>query len=123
MLFSTFTLLPRLLVTLQATEPRKTALNALHRRMGAKMVDFGGWDMPVEYPATGGFIAEHLAVPTGVGGFDVGQMGDITIDRTAPAGALAAVQHISMNDATKLAIGQANYSALLYPQGTFVDDV
>ena len=110
-------------MTLPETELRKTALNSLHRRMGAKMVDFGGWDMPVEYPATGGLIAEHMAVRTGVGVFDVSHMGDITIDSSEPGGALAAVQHISMNDAAKLAIGQAHYSALLYPQGTFVDDV
>ncbi len=99
---------------------RKTALNAVHRHMGAKMVDFNGWDMPVEYPSSGGIIAEHNAVRTGVGIFDVSHMGDI---RLAGPGALAAVQHISMNDASKLAIGQAQYSALLYPQGTFVDDV
>jgi aminomethyltransferase len=99
---------------------RKTALNAVHRQMGAKMVDFNGWDMPVEYSSSGGIIAEHNAVRTGVGIFDVSHMGDI---RLAGPGALAAVQHISMNDASKLAIGQAQYSALLYPQGTFVDDV
>jgi len=101
---------------------RKTALNAVHRRMGAKMVEFNGWDMPVEYPAPlgGGIIAEHMAVRTGVGIFDVSHMGDI---RLAGREALAAVQHISMNDASRLAIGQAQYSAMLYPQGTFVDDV
>jgi aminomethyltransferase len=88
--------------------------------MGAKMVDFNGWDMPVEYPCSGGIIAEHNAVRTGAGIFDVSHMGDI---RLAGTGALAAVQHLSMNDASKLAIGQAQYSALLYPQGTFVDDV
>jgi len=96
---------------------RKTALNSLHRRLGAKMVEFNGWDMPVEYS---GIIAEHLAVRTAVGIFDVSHMGDI---RLAGPQALAAVQHISMNDASRLAIGQAQYSALLYPQGTFVDDV
>jgi aminomethyltransferase len=103
-------------------EVRKTALNAVHRQMGAKMVDFNGWDMPVEYPASagGGIIKEHMAVRTGVGIFDVSHMGDI---RLAGPQALAAVQHISMNDASRLAIGQAQYSALLYPQGTFVDDV
>ncbi len=106
------------------TELRKTPLNAVHRRMGAKMVDFGGWDMPVEYPATGGLVAEHKAVRSGVGVFDVSHMGDICIRKgRAPGGALAAVQHISMNDASKLAIGQAHYSAMLYPTGTFVDDV
>jgi aminomethyltransferase len=101
---------------------RKTALNAVHRQMGAKMVDFNGWEMPVEYPAAigCGIINEHMAVRTGVGIFDVSHMGDI---RLAGPQALAAVQHISMNDASRLAIGQAQYSALLYPQGTFVDDV
>ncbi len=99
---------------------RKTALNAVHRQMGAKMVEFNGWDMPVEYPACGGIIAEHMAVRTGVGIFDVSHMGDI---RLAGPEALAAVQHISMNDASRLAIGQAHYAALLYPQGTFVDDI
>lgn len=100
------------------TELRKTALNATHRRMGAKMVNFGSWDMPVEYAA--GLIQEHVAVRASVGVFDVSHMGDILI--RGPQ-ALAAVQHVSMNDASRLAIGQAHYSALLYPQGTFVDDV
>jgi aminomethyltransferase len=111
------------------TELRKTPLNALHRRLGARMVNFGGWDMPVEYPATGGpipggLVAEHKAVRSSVGVFDVSHMGDIRI-RTGKTsgGALAAVQHLSMNDASKLAIGQAHYSAMLYPEGTFVDDV
>jgi aminomethyltransferase len=103
---------------------RKTPLNAVHRRLRAKMVDFGGWDMPVEYPATGGLVAEHKAVRNGVGVFDVSHMGDIRIRTGKTAGgALAAVQHLSMNDASKLAIGQAHYSAMLYPTGTFVDDV
>jgi len=88
------------------------------------MVNFDGWDMPVEYPSSGGLIAEHKAVRSGVGVFDVSHMGDIRIrSGTRPGGALAAVQHISMNDASKLAIGQAHYSAMLYPEGTFVDDV
>ena len=108
--------------SVQAPAIRKTALNAVHRQMGAKMVEFNGWDMPVEYAASlgGGIINEHMAVRTGVGVFDVSHMGDI---RLAGPQALAAVQHISMNDASKLAIRQAQYSALLYPQGTFVDDV
>jgi glycine cleavage system T protein (aminomethyltransferase) len=110
------------LPAVEATTPtiRKTALNAVHRQMGAKMVEFNGWDMPVEYPSAGGIMAEHNAVRTGVGIFDVSHMGDI---RLAGPQALAAVQHISMNDAGRLAIGQAQYSALLYPEGTFVDDV
>ena len=110
------------LPAVEATTPivRKTALNPVHRRMGAKMVEFNGWDMPVEYPSAGGIIAEHNAVRTGVGVFDVSHMGDI---RLSGPEAQAAVQHISMNDASRLAMGQAQYSALLYPQGTFVDDV
>src|ERR1700721_1625084 len=105
-------------------ELRKTALNAVHRRLGAKMVNFGGWDMPVEYPASGGLVAEHKAVRSSVGVFDVSHMGDIRIrSGRTPGGALAAVQHLSMNDASKLVIGQAHYSAMLYPEGTFVDDV
>ncbi len=103
---------------------RKTPLNALHRRLGAKMVNFGGWDMPVEYPASGGLVAEHKAVRSRVGVFDVSHMGDIRIHGAKRAGgALQAVQHLTMNDASKLAIRQAQYSAMLYPEGTFVDDV
>ena len=96
---------------------RKTALYAVHRQLGAKMVDFGGWDMPVEYS---GITAEHMAVRTAVGLFDVSHMGDIQF---RGPGSLAAIQALSMNDASRLANGQAQYSAMLYPQGTFVDDV
>ena len=96
---------------------RTTALNATHRAHKAKMVDFGGWDMPVEYS---GLIAEHMAVRTAVGLFDVSHMGDIQL---RGPGSLAAVQRLCMNDASKLAVGQAHYSAMLYPNGTFVDDV
>jgi aminomethyltransferase len=100
---------------------KKTALNATHRALKAKMVDFGGWDMPVEYPGVGGgLIAEHMAVRTGVGLFDVSHMGEIQF---RGPGALDAVQQITMNDASKLQDGQAHYSALLTPQGTFVDDI
>lgn len=100
---------------------KKTALNATHRAAKAKMVDFGGWDMPVEYPGNGGgLIAEHMAVRTGVGLFDVSHMGEIQF---RGPGSLAAVQRITMNDASRLRDGQAHYSALLTPQGTFVDDI
>jgi aminomethyltransferase len=100
---------------------KKTALNSTHRALKAKMVDFGGWDMPVEYPGNGGgLIAEHLAVRNGVGLFDVSHMGEIQF---RGPGALAAVQHITMNDASKLKDGQAHYSALLTPSGAFVDDI
>jgi aminomethyltransferase len=110
--------------TLAQNQPaplKKTALNATHRALKAKMVDFGGWDMPVEYPgAGGGLIAEHMAVRTGVGLFDVSHMGEIQF--RGPA-SLDAIQKITMNDASKLADGQAHYSALLTPAGTFVDDI
>jgi len=100
---------------------KKTALNATHRALKAKMVDFGGWDMPVEYPGNGGgLIAEHLAVRTAVGLFDVSHMGEIQF---RGRGSLAAVQRITMNDASKLKDGQAHYSALLTPEGAFVDDI
>jgi aminomethyltransferase len=104
-----------------ASALKKTALNATHRALKAKMVDFGGWDMPVEYPCPGGgLIAEHLAVRTAVGLFDVSHMGEIQF---RGPGSLAAVQHITMNDASRLKDGQAHYSALLTPQGTFIDDI
>ena len=96
---------------------RKTALHATHHSHKAKMVDFGGWDMPVQYS---GLIEEHMAVRTAVGIFDVSHMGDIQL---RGPGSLAAVQRLLMNDASKLQVGQAHYSAMLYPNGTFVDDV
>jgi aminomethyltransferase len=100
---------------------KKTALNATHRALKAKMVDFGGWDMPVEYPGPGGgLIAEHLAVRTGVGLFDVSHMGEIQF---RGPGSIAAVQHITMNDVSKLENGQAHYSAPLSPSGAFIDDI
>ncbi len=103
----------------QATDTplKKTPLNARHRALGARMVPFGGWDMPVEYS---GITAEHLAVRERAGLFDVSHMGQIEI---AGSNALDAVQRISCNDASKLQIGQAQYSGLLTPAGTFVDDL
>ena len=96
---------------------RKTSLNATHRDAKARMVDFGGWDMPVQYR---GLIEEHMAVRERVGLFDVSHMGDIQL---RGPNSLAAVQKLLMNDASKLQIGQAHYSAMLTPEGTFVDDV
>jgi aminomethyltransferase len=96
---------------------RKTPLNARHRSLGARMVEFVGWDMPVEYS---GVTEEHMAVRTRAGLFDVSHMGEIEI---AGKDALAAVQHLTSNDASRLAINQAQYSALTTPHGTFVDDV
>ena len=82
------------------------------------MIDFGGWDMPVQYPA--GTIEEHLAVRTSAGLFDVSHMGEIEI--RGPQ-ALELIQLITSNDAAKLSEGQIQYSALTYPEGTFVDDI
>ena len=95
----------------------KTALHARHCALNARMVPFAGWDMPVEYS---GITAEHTAVRTRGGIFDVSHMGEIEI---AGKNALAAVQLISSNDASKLSIGQAHYAGLLTPGGTFVDDM
>src|SRR4029078_733326 len=91
---------------------KKTPPPARHRASGARMVEFGGWDMPVEYS---GIVQEHNAVRTRAGVFDVSHMGEIEI---AGKDALAAVQRISCNDASKLAVGQAQYSGLMTPQGT-----
>ncbi|MGE5834285.1 MAG: glycine cleavage system aminomethyltransferase GcvT, partial [Acidobacteriota bacterium] len=96
---------------------KKTPLNARHRASGGRMVEFAGWDMPVEYT---GISDEHLAVRMRVGMFDVSHMGEIEI---AGSDALALVQILTSNDASKLAVGQAQYSALMTPAGTFVDDV
>jgi aminomethyltransferase len=98
-------------------ELKRTSLFDAHRRAGAKMVDFGGWEMPVTYAGT---IDEHLAVRTAAGLFDVSHMGEIEV--RGPQ-ALALVQHVTSNDAAKLVDGQAQYAGLLYPQGTFVDDL
>ena len=100
-----------------AASLRKTPLNARHRASNARMVPFAGWDMPVEYS---GVTNEHMAVRTRAGLFDVSHMGEIEI---AGKDALAAVQHISSNDASRLAVGQAHYAALTTPDGTFVDDM
>jgi aminomethyltransferase len=105
------------------TTLRKTPLNQAHRAMGARMTEFGGWDMPMEYPRTGGLVAEHKAVRGGVGIFDVSHMGDVEVRGRSRAAGLAAVERITMNDVARLMVGQAEYSAMLYPEGTFVDDL
>jgi aminomethyltransferase len=105
------------MTTNSSSQLKKTPLNARHRAHGARMVEFGGWDMPVEYT---GITEEHLAVRTKAGLFDVSHMGQIEL---AGKDALAAVQWLTSNDASRLAIGQIQYSALTTPQGTFVDDI
>lgn len=96
---------------------KRTPLHGSHIGLGARMVPFGGWDMPVEYS---GITAEHMAVRTAAGLFDVSHMGEVEI---AGKGALEAVQHITSNDASKLQVGQIQYSGLTTPDGTFVDDL
>jgi aminomethyltransferase len=96
---------------------RKTTLNAVHRESGAKMVAFGGWEMPVEYS---GLIAEHLAVRRAAGLFDVSHMGEFEVEGP---GALAFLQRVTANNVARLADGQAQYSALPLPNGAPVDDV
>jgi aminomethyltransferase len=96
---------------------RKTPLNGVHRELGAKMVPFGGWEMPVEYS---GLISEHMAVRTAAGLFDVSHMGEFEVEGP---GALAFLQRVTSNDAARLADGQAQYSALPMPNGAPVDDV
>lgn len=105
-------------MTAPALELKQTPLNATHRRMGARMVDFGGWDMPVQYPA--GTIEEHLRTRNHAGLFDVSHMGEIDI--TGPD-AIAFINYITSNDASKLADGQAQYSALTTERGTVIDDL
>ena len=105
-------------LTAPAIELKKTPLNEAHRRMGGRMVDFGGWDMPVQYPA--GTVEEHLRTRTRSGLFDVSHMGEINV--TGPD-AIPFVNRITSNDVSKLVDGQAHYSALTTPQGTVIDDL
>jgi len=99
------------------TPLKQTPLNAVHRAAGAKMVDFGGWDMPVQYS---GIVDEHQTVRSAVGLFDVSHMGEIEI--RGPQ-ALDLVNYVATNNAARLKIGQIHYSGLLYDHGGFVDDI
>ncbi len=102
---------------METATSKKTVLNAVHREMGAKMVPFGGWDMPVEYS---GLIAEHMAVRKAGGLFDVSHMGEFTVEGP---GALAYLQRVTSNNVAKLVDGQAQYSSLPMPTGAPVDDI
>lgn len=95
-----------------------TRFNAIHKELKAKMVEFAGFEMPIQYPK--GIIHEHLVVRKHVGVFDVSHMGEFEV---RGKDALAFVQHISINDASKLAVGQAQYSAMAYNEGGLVDDM
>ena len=100
------------------TELKRTPLNAAHRELGGRMVDFGGWDMPVQYPA--GVIEEHMRCRTAAGLFDVSHMGEIWVDGP---GAIDFINRLTTNDVTRLINGQAQYSALTNEQGGTVDDL
>jgi aminomethyltransferase len=105
-------------VSAPAVELKRTPLNAAHRRLGGRMVEFGGWDMPVQYAA--GTMTEHLRTRTHAGLFDVSHMGEIDV---RGADSIAFVNRITSNDASKLIDGQAQYSALTTPEGTVIDDL
>ena len=96
---------------------KKTPLNEVHRKAGGKMVDFGGWEMPVQYS---GVVAEHLATREKAGLFDVSHMGEIWVEGED---AIAFVNRLTTNDVTKLIDGQAQYSALTNETGGVVDDL
>src|SRR5213594_861266 len=101
-----------------ALDLKKTPLNDLHRQLGGRMVEFGGWDMPVQYSA--GTVSEHLRTRIHAGLFDVSHMGEI--DLRGPD-AIAFVNRLVSNDAARLVDGQAQYSALTTPAGTVIDDL
>ena len=96
---------------------KRTPLYAVHKALGARLIPFGGWEMPVEYS---GIAKEHTAVRTVAGLFDVSHMGEFEIRGRE---ALDLIQSVTTNDAAKLMDGQAQYSAIAYPHGTVVDDV
>ena len=108
------------MTNLTATAPqlKRTPLNNAHRQLGGRMVDFGGWDMPVQYPA--GTIEEHLRTRTHAGLFDVSHMGEIDV---RGSDAIPFVNRLTSNDVTKLVDGQAQYSALTTTSGTVIDDL
>ncbi|HEY9420764.1 MAG TPA: glycine cleavage system aminomethyltransferase GcvT [Thermoanaerobaculia bacterium] len=101
----------------EAQTLKRTPLHARHLEAGARMVDFTGWDMPVQYA---GVIEEHRAVRTAAGLFDVSHMGEV---RVRGAAAEALLQRLTPNDVGKLAVGRAHYSGLLTERGTYVDDL
>jgi aminomethyltransferase len=96
---------------------KRTPLYQAHVKAGARMVPFGGWEMPVQYT---GIIEEHRAVRAGVGLFDVSHMGEFEVEGP---GALAALQRLTTNDVAALQVGQIQYSLFCYPSGTIVDDL
>ncbi len=100
-----------------AASLKKTPLNEIEKELGGKMVDFGGWELPVQFS---GILDEHEAVRTRVGVFDVSHMGEVTVKGR---GALSMLQKATCNDVSKLEDGRAQYNGLLYPTAGFVDDI
>jgi aminomethyltransferase len=96
---------------------KRTPLHGLHRELGAKLVEFGGWEMPIQYE---GILEEHRAVRERAGIFDVSHMGELEV---TGAGALETLQHLTPNDVGQLQDGRCHYSAFLTERGTFVDDL
>jgi aminomethyltransferase len=96
---------------------KKTPLHSVEQELGGKMVDFGGWELPVQYS---GILEEHEAVRTRAGVFDVSHMGEVTVRGRQ---ALELLQKTTCNDVTKLEDGRAHYNGLLYPTAGFVDDI
>jgi aminomethyltransferase len=96
---------------------KKTPLNSLEHDLGGKMIDFGGWELPVQFS---GILEEHEAVRTAAGLFDVSHMGELTVKGPD---ALALLQRATCNDVSKLEDGRAQYNGLLYPTAGFVDDI
>ncbi|HKR65442.1 MAG TPA: glycine cleavage system aminomethyltransferase GcvT [Thermoanaerobaculia bacterium] len=102
----------------ESTQPLKqTPLNEVEKELGGKMVDFGGWELPVQFS---GILEEHEAVRTKAGIFDVSHMGEVTVKGPQ---ALDLLQRATCNDVSKLLDGRAHYNGLLYPNGGFVDDI
>lgn len=98
-------------------QERRTPLYPMHKELGARMVPFAGWTMPVQYT---GILEEARTVRTGVGIFDISHMGRIDIEGP---GALALLQQLTVNDVSALAVGEAQYSLLTNPQGGIIDDI
>src|SRR6478672_4281019 len=101
----------------EAPSLKRTPLYPLHRELGAKLIDFGGWEMPVQYA---GILEEHRAVRERVGIFDVSHMGELEV---SGPGSLPALQWLTPNDVGSLTDGRVHYSAFLTEGGTFVDDL
>jgi aminomethyltransferase len=98
-------------------DPKRTPLFEAHRRLGARLIDFGGWEMPVQYS---GIVDEHLCVRRAAGIFDISHMGEVEI---SGAGANDFLNHLLTNDAARLAVGEGQYTLMCNPDGGVIDDL